>query len=95
MKQIQIPGGMRDLLAGECAAKEELRKRISAVYTAYGYQPVETPLIEFYSTYQNTFTSLKEETLYKFVDESGQILTLRTDMTLPIARVCVTRFGQD
>ena len=95
MTQIQIPGGMRDLLADECLAKENLREKISAVYASYGYRPVETPLIEFYSTYQNTFTSLKEETLYKFVDESGQILTLRTDMTLPIARVCVSRFSPD
>ena len=48
MTQIQIPGGMRDMLADECLAKEKLRERISAVYTSYGYRPVETPLIEFY-----------------------------------------------
>ncbi len=92
MKQIQIPSGMRDILPSESRAKEELKQKISAVYTSYGYQPIETPLIEFYSTYQNTFTSLKEETLYKFVDESGQLLTLRTDMTLPIARVVASRY---
>ena len=73
--------------------KEALKKRISRVYESYGYQKIETPLIEFYSTYQNTFTSLKEETMYKFVDESGQILALRTDMTLPIARLCATKYG--
>jgi hypothetical protein len=53
--------------------KSRLEERISRVYESYGYQKIETPLIEFYSTYQNTFTSLKEETMYKFVDESGQI----------------------
>ena len=93
MKQIQIPFGMRDLFPQECAVKSRLEERISRVYESYGYQKIETPLIEFYSTYQNTFTSLKEETMYKFVDESGQILALRTDMTLPIARLCATKYG--
>ena len=93
MKQMQIPSGMRDLFPQECAVKRDLEKRISRVFDSYGYEKIETPLIEFYATYQNTFTSLKEETMYKFVDESGQILTLRTDMTLPIARLCATKYG--
>ncbi len=95
MTQIQIPSGMRDLTNEACCAKEDLRKRITEVYKSYGYRPVETPLIEFYSTYQNTFTSLKEETLYKFVDESGQLLVLRTDMTLPIARLVAGKYSLD
>ena len=95
MTEIRIPSGMRDILSTECEKKEELRNRITSVYKAYGYRPVETPLIEFYSTYQNTFTSLKEETLYKFVDESGQLLVLRTDMTLPIARLTALRYRDD
>ena len=95
MTQIQIPGGMRDILFEECRRKDDLREKITAVYRSYGYRPVETPLIEFYSSYQNTFTSLKEEALYKFVDESGQLLALRTDMTLPIARLTAGKFNGD
>ncbi len=93
MKQMQIPSGMRDLFPQECAVKSDLERRISSVFDSYGYQKIETPLIEFYSTYQNTFKYLKEESMYKFVDESGQILALRTDMTLPIARLCASKFG--
>ena len=95
MNQIQIPSGMRDLFPADCAGKEKLRAAMLAVYRSYGYRMIETPLIEYYSTYQNTFSSLAEETLYKFVDESGQILALRTDMTLPIARVCATKFASE
>lgn len=93
MKQMQIPSGMRDLFPQECAVKSDLEQRISRVFDSYGYQKIETPLIEFYSTYQNTFTYLKEESMYKFIDESGQILALRTDMTLPIARLCASKFS--
>lgn len=93
MKQMQIPSGMRDLFPQECAVKSDLERRISSVFDSYGYQKIETPLIEFYATYQNTFKYLKEESMYKFVDESGQILALRTDMTLPIARLCASKYG--
>ena len=95
MNQIQIPSGMRDLLPQEAYAKQQLQRKITDIYASYGYQPLETPLIEFYSTYRNAFSQLKEETLYKFVDESGQILAVRTDMTLPIARVCVSKYANE
>ena len=93
MNQIQIPSGTRDLFPEDCEKKEALKQRITGVFENYGFRQIETPLLEFYSTYQNTYTSLKEETMYKFVDETGQILALRTDMTLPIARVCVSKYG--
>ena len=93
MNQIQIPSGTRDLFPEDCVKKETLRQKIFQVFESYGFRQIETPLLEFYSTYQNTYTSLKEETMYKFVDENGQILALRTDMTLPIARVCVSKYA--
>ncbi|MBR3358010.1 MAG: ATP phosphoribosyltransferase regulatory subunit [Solobacterium sp.] len=93
MKQIQLPSGMHDTILEDCMKKKELQKRTEAVYRSYGYLPIDTPLIEFYSTYANVFSSLKEEELYKFVDQDGMLLALRTDMTLPIARVCATKFA--
>jgi ATP phosphoribosyltransferase regulatory subunit len=93
MKQIQLPSGMHDTLMEDCLKKQELKDRIEAVYASYGYRPIDTPLIEFYSTYASVFPSLKEEELYKFVDQDGMLLALRTDMTLPIARVCATKYA--
>ena len=92
MKQIRIPSGMRDILPDDCEKKRAINARVARIFTSWGYRPIETPLLEYYATYRSSFASLEEETLYKFVDESGQILTLRTDMTLPIARVCVSKY---
>lgn len=92
MRQIELPRGMRDTLPEVCRKKRELQRKTESVYESYGYQPVETPLIEFWSTYANAFGSIREEEMYKFVDESGQILALRTDMTLPIARICAAKY---
>lgn len=93
MKQIQIPTGMRDTILDDAVRKDHLKKRIDTVYESYGYRKIETPLIEFYSTYQYAFSSIREGEMYKFIDEDGSILALRTDMTLPIARVCAAKYA--
>ncbi len=51
-----------------------------------------TPTIEYYSTYANAYENIIEEDKYKFFDQSGKILMLRSDMTVPVARVCASKF---
>lgn len=92
MKKFAIPEGTRDLILGECSVKKELQKAIEAVFDSYGYKEIVTPSIEYYQTYQTGFDNLKDEAMYKFFDHNGRILTLRMDMTVPIARVVATRF---
>lgn len=92
MEKYAIPEGTRDLILGECKAKKALQKRIEAVFDAYGYDEVITPSIEYYRTYSQGFESLKEEEMYKFFDHNNAILTLRMDMTVPIARMATTKF---
>lgn len=94
MSQIQIPLGMRDLILENCRKKRALRNRIENVFSSYGYQEIITPAIEFYRTYQNAYGSVNDEDMYKFFDQDGQILALRTDMTVPIARVCASKFNK-
>ena len=91
MENAVMPVGMRDLFPADKRKKTALKKRIRKVISDYGYQEIETPLIEFYSAYRDAFASIREEEMYKFVDESGKILVLRTDMTLPIARLCASK----
>lgn len=92
MEQIQIPEGMRDLILDQCRKKRWLQSKIESIFDSYGYQEVMSPTIEFYSTYSNAYQNIIEEDKYKFFDQNGRILTLRSDMTVPIARVCATKF---
>ncbi|MBP3852973.1 MAG: ATP phosphoribosyltransferase regulatory subunit [Erysipelotrichaceae bacterium] len=93
MNQIQIPLGMKDTLLEDCVKKQELRKRIEEVFVSYGYTEIMTPTIEFYQTYQNAFHQLSDQDMFKFIDQDGQILGLRMDMTVPIARVCASKLS--
>lgn len=92
MEKIQMPEGMRDLILDECRKKKMLQHQIETIFDSYGYQEIMSPTIEFYSTYSNAYENIIEEDKYKFFDQNGRILTLRSDMTVPIARVCSTKF---
>ena len=92
MSDIRIPQGMRDLIPEDCWKKEQLKNRIEEVFERYGYAKIETPEIEYYETYRTAFGQLHDEEMYKFFDPSGEAMTLRIDMTVPIARVCATRY---
>ena len=92
MNQIRIPQGMRDLISEECEKKEALKNRIEDVFASYGYRPLKTPAIEYLETFTNAYVDVKDEEMYKFFDQEGKTLALRTDMTVPIARMCASKF---
>ncbi|MBQ0066307.1 MAG: ATP phosphoribosyltransferase regulatory subunit [Firmicutes bacterium] len=93
MNQIQLPLGMRDLILEECERKRMLQHKLENVFESYGYKEIMTPCIEFHNLYQTAFGTLEDEEIFKFFDQEGKILSLRTDMTVPIARVCATKFN--
>lgn len=93
--KIQIPSGTRDLIQKQSLIKREMEKKIMRVFRQYCYEEVMTPAIEYYQTYARAFSSLDDTEMYKFFDDKGEILTLRMDMTVPIARLAATKFKPD
>ena len=92
MQQIQLPQGMKDTILTECEKKKYLQNTLEEIFDSFGYEEIITPTIEYYETYENAFKSIQSTDMYKFFDENGRILTLRMDMTVPIARVCASKF---
>lgn len=92
MQTIQLPQGMKDTILKECEKKKKLQIQLEHIFESFGYEEIITPTIEYYETYANVFKNIQSTDMYKFLDENGKILTLRTDMTIPIARVCATKF---
>ena len=92
MQQIQLPQGMKDTILQECEKKKYLQNTLEQIFESFGYEEIITPTIEYYETYENAFKNIQTTDMYKFFDENGRILTLRTDMTVPIARVCASKF---
>ena len=85
---------MRDLTGQEVVRKRDLQRRLLQTFGHCGYEEVMSPAIEYVETYSSAFSSLQTSDMYKFFDENGEILALRMDMTVPIARMAATRFRE-
>ena len=66
--------------------------RIRAVFERAGYGEVYTPALEYESNVAGGWTGLTQPA-YRVFDEQGNVLVLRTDMTIPIARLVATRYA--
>lgn len=91
---IRIPSGTRDLIGNDVRKKRWLQSHVMNLFETYGFEEVMTPAFEYYQTYNAAFASLQDCEMYKFFDENNDILTLRMDMTVPIARLAATRFHE-
>ena len=87
-----IPPGTRDVLPEEMRELRAIGDRIRACFERAGYGEVHTPALE----YEDVLRRGEERAAgarYRTFDESGAVLALRSDMTIPIARVVATRYA--
>jgi ATP phosphoribosyltransferase regulatory subunit len=89
-----IPPGTRDVLPDEMRELRKLKEALIDVFEARGYGEVATPAIE-YDEVMERGDSRAARSSYRFFDESGDLLALRSDMTVPIARLVASRFAGD
>jgi ATP phosphoribosyltransferase regulatory subunit len=87
-----IPPGTRDVLPDEMRELRRLKAALIEVFEARGYGEVATPSIEYDEVMARADGPARSS--YRFFDESGELLTLRSDMTVPIARLVATRFAK-
>jgi ATP phosphoribosyltransferase regulatory subunit len=87
----RIPSGTRDFLPDEMQELRAMTDRIRAVFERDGYGEVYTPALEYETTFARTNPTAGGPA-YRVFDELGNVLVLRSDMTIPIARVVTTRY---
>jgi ATP phosphoribosyltransferase regulatory subunit len=87
-----IPSGTRDVLPDEMRELRAITETVRAVFDARGYGEVATPALEYETTLARGDAAAAEPA-YRLFDEQGNVLVLRSDMTIPIARVVATRYA--
>jgi ATP phosphoribosyltransferase regulatory subunit HisZ len=87
-----IPSGTRDVLPDELRELRAITDGMREVILARGYGEVATPALE-YETVLTRGDSAAADPAYRLFDEHGNVLVLRSDMTIPIARVVATRYA--
>src|SRR4029079_7205256 len=87
-----IPSGTRDVLPDEMREIRAITETLRGVFDARGYGEVATPALEYETTLARGDAAAAEPA-YRLFDEQGNVLVLRSDMTIPIARVVATRYA--
>jgi len=86
------PSGTRDVLPDETREVRAITDTLRRVFERHGYGEVYTPALEYESVLQRADMA-DARPAYRVFDESGDVLVLRSDMTVPIARVAATRYA--
>ena len=84
--------GVRDILPAELRKRRAIYKTIREVFEANAYREVITPTLESLELYAGIEGLVDKSEMFKVVDDKGQILVLRPDLTMPIARLAASRF---
>ncbi len=85
------PVGFRDVMSDEALVRENLTARVQRCFSAQGYLPVETPTLEVLDVMEAG--GHVPEAPFKFFDSHGDLLAMRPDVTMQIARMCATRLN--
>ncbi len=87
-----IPSGTRDVLPDETREVRAITDILRGVFERHGYGEVYTPALEYESVLARADMA-EARPAYRVFDETGAVLVLRSDMTVPIARVVATRYA--
>ena len=92
----RLPRGLSDRSAQEIRATERMLATIRSVYERYGFEPVETPLIEYTDALGKFLPDQDRpnEGVFSFQDDDEQWLSLRYDLTAPLARYVAENFDR-
>jgi histidyl-tRNA synthetase len=90
----RLPRGLSDRGPAEIAATRRMIETIRAVYERYGFEPVETPAIEYTDALGKFLPDQDRpnEGVFSFQDDDEQWLSLRYDLTAPLARYVAENF---
>ncbi len=86
-----LPSGTRDVLPDEMRELRALTERVRGVFELAGYGELYTPALEYEGTLARGDMA-GNRPAYRMFDEQGNVLILRSDMTVPIARLVGTRY---
>src|SRR6266536_2427963 len=90
----RLPRGFADRSGAEIAAARRMLDKIRTVYERYGFEPLETPAIEYTDALGKFLPDQDRpnEGVFSFQDDDEQWLSLRYDLTAPLARYVAENF---
>src|SRR6202521_5751702 len=94
--EARLPRGLGDTSADEVRGAGRMLSIIRDVYESYGFEPLETPAVEYTDALGKFLPDQDRpnEGVFSFQDEDEQWLSLRYDLTAPLARYVAQNFDR-
>jgi histidyl-tRNA synthetase len=92
----RLPRGFADRPPADLAATHRMLEKIREVYELYGFEALETPFVEYTEALGKFLPDLDRpnEGVFSFQDDDEQWLSLRYDLTAPLARHVAMRLDE-
>lgn len=92
----RLPRGLADRSAEDIRAVEKMTAKIREVYELYGFEPADQPLIEYTDALGKFLPDQDRpnEGVFSFQDDDEQWLSLRYDLTAPMARFVAENYDR-
>jgi len=85
-RRLRTPQGTESFFLEEAYKHRQLLRMTEDHFASWGYLPVLTPVFDYYETYRPLLNHAQEERSYRFPDRDGELLMLRSDITLFLAK---------
>ena len=85
------PAGFRDFSAEEATLREEIIFNVQQLFAKSGYTPIETPTLEIMDVLEAG--GHVPASPFRLFDSQGELLAMRPDVTMQVARMCSTRYA--
>ncbi len=94
--QARLPRGFRDYAGAEIAAQREMLDKLRTVFERYGYDALETPAFEYTDALGKFLpdTDRPNAGVFSVADDDEQWMSLRYDLTAPLARHVAENFDK-
>ena len=91
---LRLPRGTESLLLEEAARHRVVTRRLEDLYDRWGYLPAQTPVVDFAELYQPLLPEENSKQAYRLIDREGELLMLRADITLFLAKQLGMRLSE-
>jgi histidyl-tRNA synthetase len=92
--QPRVLKGFRDYLPELMIQRKKMIKKIENTFESFGFAPIDTPAIEYTEILMGKGGEESDKQSYRFNDNGGRDVTLRFDLTVPLARFAAQHYNE-
>ena len=92
--QPRVLKGFRDYLPDLMMVRKKMIHKIEDIFESFGFAPIDTPTLEYTEILMGKGGDESDKQLFRFTDNGGRDVTMRFDLTVPLARFTAQHYNE-